>query len=441
MNRLGQKIKQLRLKKGMKQGELAKGLVTPSMISQIEAGKANPSHKLLEQLAERLDTSVHYFLSDIQFKQEQSSSYRLAKNYMDHEDYQRASILLEELASQDEFFMNHPVFLDLAECWTKLGKHKKALDMYQTLYEKGLQQTNHELSVLSLNKQGVIFYNRQQFSIAEWYWEQAYSLAQRNKDISVSLFAQVQLNLGTVYARLAQYPTSQSYYLNAYELLRGTNYMDQIADACLGLGLAYRAEGNYQKAIEYTQDAVTIYRSLNFHLLELNARVNLSIIKRENCQPEESMEILNYCVDEYAKLNRWNDVANVKAELARTYISTSLVFDDPVKRQSNLETAIRVSNEALQYASDLSTQQADIFETLGDIRALEKNYDEAVDYYKKSIQIFAKRNLITPVMRVCTALAKLNRDNQKYRDATETYLEMERLVEIILKNRLPLEID
>ncbi len=55
MTSIGQRIRELRLMRGMTQTQLAKDIVTPSMISQIEAGKAQPSSALLKKIAERLD--------------------------------------------------------------------------------------------------------------------------------------------------------------------------------------------------------------------------------------------------------------------------------------------------------------------------------------------------------------------------------------------------
>jgi HTH-type transcriptional regulator, quorum sensing regulator NprR len=62
---MGQRIRELRMQKGLTQSDLAMGIVTPSMISQLESGKAHPSHKVLFKLAAKLDVSVDTFLKDI----------------------------------------------------------------------------------------------------------------------------------------------------------------------------------------------------------------------------------------------------------------------------------------------------------------------------------------------------------------------------------------
>lgn len=54
MATLGTRIRDLRTRRGITQTQLAEGLVTPSMISQIESGKSHPSRQLIAELAERL---------------------------------------------------------------------------------------------------------------------------------------------------------------------------------------------------------------------------------------------------------------------------------------------------------------------------------------------------------------------------------------------------
>ncbi len=54
---IGQRIRELRTNAGLTQTDLARDIVTPSMISQIEAGKAQPSTSLLRKLAARLNVT------------------------------------------------------------------------------------------------------------------------------------------------------------------------------------------------------------------------------------------------------------------------------------------------------------------------------------------------------------------------------------------------
>ena len=64
MPTLGEKIRTARLQRGLTQADLSHDLVTPSMMSQIESGKARPSYTLVTALADRLGLSVEYFLNN-----------------------------------------------------------------------------------------------------------------------------------------------------------------------------------------------------------------------------------------------------------------------------------------------------------------------------------------------------------------------------------------
>jgi len=62
---MGKKIKNLRLKKGMTQAELAGETITRNMLSQVENETAQPSVGTILELAEKLETPAEYFFSEI----------------------------------------------------------------------------------------------------------------------------------------------------------------------------------------------------------------------------------------------------------------------------------------------------------------------------------------------------------------------------------------
>lgn len=61
---LGEKIRRVRLEKGLTQRQLAGDRITRNMLSQIENGQASPSVKTLEYLAETLGVSVGWLLAE-----------------------------------------------------------------------------------------------------------------------------------------------------------------------------------------------------------------------------------------------------------------------------------------------------------------------------------------------------------------------------------------
>lgn len=62
-NRLGEKIRQLRIQHGITQKDLAGDKITRNMLSLIESGAASPSVSTLLYIAERLETPAGYFFT------------------------------------------------------------------------------------------------------------------------------------------------------------------------------------------------------------------------------------------------------------------------------------------------------------------------------------------------------------------------------------------
>lgn len=113
-NLIGHRIRELRMKRGMTQTELARDIVTPSMISQIEAGKAFPSEGLLRKLAIRLDEPEDALLIAPQQNDAASARMGVIRACLAAERYQEAEDLIgSELESS-------PASLELYHVYAQL---------------------------------------------------------------------------------------------------------------------------------------------------------------------------------------------------------------------------------------------------------------------------------------------------------------------------------
>ena len=72
INVFGTRLRQVRLRAGLSQSDLALGLMSASHISLMESGRRSPSPELLEQLAERLGVASEYLRSGPSFKANES---------------------------------------------------------------------------------------------------------------------------------------------------------------------------------------------------------------------------------------------------------------------------------------------------------------------------------------------------------------------------------
>ena len=103
--KLGEKIRVLRLKRGLTQKDLADGCITRSMLSLIESGATSPSVTTLRHLADRLGVPAGTFFADS--PEEEDAFRKLAlmpslKKAFSDADYDGCLRLLDEAAITDE---------------------------------------------------------------------------------------------------------------------------------------------------------------------------------------------------------------------------------------------------------------------------------------------------------------------------------------------------
>lgn len=95
---LGQKLRKVRLQRGLTQSELAGDCITRNMLSQIENDQAKPSMRTLTHLADTLEVSVGWLLSD---DLEQSDQLAQARTLFRTEQYAACLALLDALDAQN----------------------------------------------------------------------------------------------------------------------------------------------------------------------------------------------------------------------------------------------------------------------------------------------------------------------------------------------------
>jgi len=423
---LGQKIRELRILKGLTQSDLGSGMVTPSMISQIEADKANPSHKLLCAIAEKLETSVDYFLTDMQTKLEQTSTYKLAKAFMESGEYDRSISLLEELLDNPAPHLQLTnISFDLANCYLHIEQFERATELFEMVLDNSIRSGEHNTAVLALNKLGVIQLRKENLLLAQFHWKKAYQILSRTEGIDVSTKAFVITNLGMVNLKLGEYQEALKYYTESYQLLQGSNFLRLIGETYTGLGHANKELKNFKKAIEHTQDAIAIFKSLNLLKSSFDNKVNLAMIKGDEGKVEEALTLLEECMEGFAKHGTEFDIANVHSEIARLLLQ--------VNRFVDAETHC---NQALAIMVPDTRETAYIFRILAEVKLGQEDFDTAVDFAEKAIELFQRFSMIGQLTKTYALLGEIYKSRGDFLAATESLQKMQSIVESNLRDKI-----
>lgn len=101
---LGQRIRQVRLEKGLSQRQLCGDVITRNMLSQIENGSAHPSMDTLRYLASVLEKPMGYFLEEEAVTSPNRDVMEQARTAYDLGNFRQALEILERYTDNDPVF-------------------------------------------------------------------------------------------------------------------------------------------------------------------------------------------------------------------------------------------------------------------------------------------------------------------------------------------------
>lgn len=332
MNSLGQKIKNLRKSKKITQQELCAGLVTPSMISQIESDRATPSNHLLEEIAKRLDIPVSYFAEDVSVKTDLTQMYRRAKSLMDNERYEEALPMLQTVAYPlAPQFKAEAVFNDLASCYAKLGRLDEAARMYETVIQAAFEREDIPLAVHTYSNLGHIERKRNRMTVARMYWQRAAELLGRYPDISMPIALKIHANLGKLYLSENRFDMALRSYKQASELAIQYAALPDLAVIYHGMSYVCAKLHSLNQALHYNQLAIDAYQDMH-NVFGINkCHINQAVILRNAGRYQEAIELLSSCIRSRNFHSDKSRTANAHAERAYTLLDLgrlSEVLDD-----------------------------------------------------------------------------------------------------------------
>ncbi|MGZ4031835.1 MAG: helix-turn-helix domain-containing protein [Tumebacillaceae bacterium] len=213
---IGAKIFKLRMRQGLTQAKLAKGICDRSHISMIEAGRCTPSISLLEKIASRLQLTLPDLLGKVTPpSREVSFSFDLLidhlESLLEEGEYYDGSVLIRK-------HLRHP---NIAESPSKLAILYRFAGVFEAM------KKNYDRAEVSLIK-------------AKEYAEQC-----RDQEILV----EVQISLGTLQNFMTNYEQSELIYNQTLSFAPKELPLATQTKLHYGLGLALQGQGKMQQAL------------------------------------------------------------------------------------------------------------------------------------------------------------------------------------------------
>jgi len=317
---LGERVRKARKELGLTQHDLAKGIVTSSMICQIENGKAFPSYHVLESLAERLAKPIEYFVSDTDANLRQRSAYTLAKALLEAGSYEKAYGLLRSIEGSGQIEAEEFAMI-LSDCCQKLGRYDEATAPLDSMLSTAINQNNFSLAVTLLIRLGEISEAAGQYQLAIYHWRKAQDLIDRTELTGLDQ-VKLHLSLGTTYYRLGDIQESLNYLEQAYAAKESQLTFEEYGQMLLALSLTYHEQNNYEKATFFSDQALATLQGMNQVRLATEVKRSYGILLAKQGQFDDAVSMLNDCLDAYSDSNDAKNIAVTQIELAHVLHST-----------------------------------------------------------------------------------------------------------------------
>ncbi|ARU62642.1 hypothetical protein CBW65_17935 [Tumebacillus avium] len=265
MTTLGQRIRELRVKKGQTQIGLADGICTPSMISQIEADRTTPSYKILFGIAEKLGVPLDFLLKDIELDLADITKYKMAKGLVRAKEYALAINQLQELLdSTDQQIPKMDVQVELAFCLLEVGRGPEAMAFLHEVQGLAILRQDGELLAKVFLHLGLDALKKSEYSISLYHTERAHGELLKIELPDPALQAKVWVQLAEIQERMGQVSKAAASWEAALQLVEDT----ERGKTMLKLADAFYRQKNFLKADEYATKAAILLEE------EENARQN-----------------------------------------------------------------------------------------------------------------------------------------------------------------------
>jgi transcriptional regulator with XRE-family HTH domain len=417
---LGQRIRELRMKKGLTQIELAEGLCTPSMVSQLEANKAKPSYRMLFALAERLDTSLEKLLDHVELGMEYKSKYTLAKALIEADQYQLATSLLEELLhSQRTDISTTDLMFQLAMCYMNTSQFHKAESMFAAVAEWATVRNDREMLARIRLALAVVAVRRKEIPIAIYHTQTALHEFQKGEVADPSLHVHILFQLASLNEQIGMVDRAAEYYQHALFVYESMSDLKGLGKTYIDLAETYQKKGNYQKSQEYAAHALSVYKTMGDQAKMMDMERQLILLDHQRQDGQEAVQRLLEFVAVYEAQSDKERAGEVYAEIA------SLCLED-----QNLDEAWGYAEKARLILGHDHPAMGKVHRVLAFVyfgsNETEKGYrhlDNAVMIYEQTGQL---SQLQETTLHLCHYLSEQGRDR-------EAFERMERLHDYLIK--------
>ena len=226
----------------------------------------------------------------------------------------------KEALEVDRKISNRPgllsTLINLGSFYHDHGKYDDALKAGNEALQLARDLQRESDQAICLNNIGSAYNNKGEYQLALTYFQQAYDIRDRLK-LSADAIESLR-NLAEMNFKLGEYDTAQTQFLKALEASRAANDKEMLALESSTMGVLFAAQGKYDAALNYLQQAVDGLKQINDHTwysVEAMARygdVLAAVGRSEDGQKyiDDALKLADEVKDESATAGARNDLGD-----------------------------------------------------------------------------------------------------------------------------------
>lgn len=376
---IGERIRQVRMHKGLTQGELVSEICSVTYLSRIESGKIKPSPSFLKKVSKKLDVDGDYLIEG-NHEEIKLTILEICNKYKKDKSITKAELsslelYVREVDSIPLLLKVYGVLIYYHARQKNLLYVKSLVDQASQMIPSQVEMQDPEDYIYYLKSRGYYFYNKQDYIAAHDIYVQAESLLGVEE---TEQHAHIYYNLCHVYKELYKDKSiSRLYALKAFNIYRKNGMQKNVINALLMLAVLYIMDELYDKALEILQqvenslatngdskylpiisyDYGKIYQGLKDYTNAIKYYEETLELSEFLSEKDQKVYALRNMIEVYIELKDWKNVNKVMDE-AFHFIS---IYDVPIAHVQ------------------LYGLKAKIFKIRGDYYEYEKNIQKAID--------------------------------------------------------------
>jgi tetratricopeptide (TPR) repeat protein len=356
---LGERVRQLRIARGLTQTKLGLGRFSKEYVSQIERGRVRPNEAALEWLAERLGVSRRFLESGLSSAEHEQTAGLItsAEAAVAAREFEEAIAKLwraEELGTVEDPDLELRALLTGAAAHSELGRIEEALSILEAA--RDLVDGNYFTDV---DRANVLFhigqcrYRLSSIPTAVALFTEALELIRRSEVVDDRLRSRILRWRSRCYRRQSDWEAARADIEDALELSERLGDGAALAHGYFQASIIAERRGQWVLARSYAEHAKALYEEQEDRLNVGRLLNNLGGLTFLLGDPDRAVEFLKEAFTVALELGSKPDAAQAVSSLAQVHLRTG----SPVQAEDHARQALVLLEERVDYLDEQGNAQ------------------------------------------------------------------------------------